>query len=270
MGVSQPMGFLVYEIFGSLAALGLAFYYSWKLTLVVIATFPVAGVVFFLVSMQLGPAIEAQKRELTKASKYANTAITAINTVKAYNGQDQEVWQYYDTIKKVAASYLIQARCNAAQFGITKFLMVGLFVQGFWFGLVLVKQGMDPGAVLTTFYACLAAMQGLETVLPQWLVLKKGMSAGQTLKAIMIQVKHGRVVTNMVGSFRPSSCEGDIEVKGVSDLFAPPNEANYLIGLICLSFECSTKCSERCRILFPSWRNHFHCRYQWIWEEHFE
>ncbi|KAH9219138.1 P-loop containing nucleoside triphosphate hydrolase protein [Leptodontidium sp. 2 PMI_412] len=245
MGVSQPMGFLVYEIFGSLAALGLAFYYSWKLTLVVIATFPVAGVVFFLVSMQLGPAIEAQKRELTKASKYANTAITAINTVKAYNGQDQEVWQYYDTIKKVAASYLIQARCNAAQFGITKFLMVGLFVQGFWFGLVLVKQGMDPGAVLTTFYACLAAMQGLETVLPQWLVLKKGMSAGQTLKAIMIQVKHGRVVTNMVGSFRPSSCEGDIEVKGVSfaypsniqqnvlndaEFFFPAGETTFIVG----------------------------------------
>ncbi|KAL2061268.1 hypothetical protein VTL71DRAFT_7541 [Oculimacula yallundae] len=245
MGVSQPMGFLVYEMFGALAALGLAFYYSWKLSLVIFATFPVAGLLFYLVSMQLGPAIEAQKRELTKASKYANTAITAINTVKAYNGQDQEVWQYYDTIKKVAASYLIQARCNAAQFGITKFLMVGLFVQGFWFGLVLVKQGVDPGAIFTTFYACLAAMQGLETVLPQWLVLKKGMSAGHTLKAIMIQVKNGRVVTSADGSLRPDSCIGDIEVEGVSfaypaniqqnvlkdaDFFFPAGETTFIVG----------------------------------------
>ncbi|PVH77878.1 P-loop containing nucleoside triphosphate hydrolase protein [Cadophora sp. DSE1049] len=245
MGVSQPMGFLVYEVFGSLAALGLAFYYSWKLTLVILATFPVAGVMFFLISLKLGPAIEAQKRELTKASKYANTAITAINTVKAYNGQDQEVWQYYDTIKKVAASYLVQARCNALQFGITKFLMIGIFIQGFWFGLVLVKQGLDPGSVLTTFYACLAAMQGLETVIPQWLVLEKGMSAGQTLKEIMIQVKNGRVVKNMVGSLRPDKCEGDIEVKGVSfaypsniqqyvlndaDFFFPAGETTFIVG----------------------------------------
>lgn len=213
------MGYLVYEIFGSLAALGLAFFYSWKLTLVILATFPVAAVVFTLVSMQMGPAIEAQKRELTKASKYANTAITAIDIVKAYNGQDHEVWQYFETIKKVAASYLIQARCNSLQSGITKFLMVGIFVQGFWFGLILVKQGMDAGGILTTFYACLTAMQGLETVLPHWLVLKKGMSAGQTLKAIMIQVKHGRAVTNMIGTFRPDSCEGDIEVKGVCEQF---------------------------------------------------
>lgn len=245
MGVSQPMGFLVYEVFGSLAAVGLAFYYSWKLSLVILATFPVAGVMLFLVSLKLGPAIEAQKRELSKASKYANTAITAINTVKTYNGQDQEVWQYYDTIKKAAASYLIQARCNALQFGTTKFLMIGIFIQGFWFGLVLVKQGLDPGSVLTTFYACLAAMQGLETVLPQWLVLKKGMSAGQTLKAIMTQVKNGRVDKNMVGSLRPDKCEGDIEVKGVSfaypsnnqqyvlndaDFFFPASETTFIVG----------------------------------------
>ncbi|KAK0122067.1 hypothetical protein ONS95_010331 [Cadophora gregata] len=245
MGVSQPMGFLVYEVFGSLAALGLAFFYSWKLTLVILAAFPVAGIMFFLVSLKLSPAIEAQKRDLTIASKYANTAITAINTVKAYNGQDQEVWQYYDTIKKVAASYLIQARCNALQFGITKFLTIGIFIQGFWFGLVLVKEGLDPGSILTTFYACLAAMQGLETVLPQWLVLKKGMSAGQALKAIMIHVKHGRVVKNSVGLLLPDNCEGDIEVKGVSfaypsnsqqyvlndaDFFFPAGETTFIVG----------------------------------------
>ncbi|KAI6708191.1 hypothetical protein JHW43_009279 [Diplocarpon mali] len=245
LAVSQPMGFLVYEIFGTFAALGLAFYYSWALTLVIIATFPVAGAILFFVSMQLGPAIEAQKRELTRASKYANTAITAINTVKAYNGQDQEVWQYYNTIKNVATSYLVQARCNALQFGISKFVMVGLFVQGFWFGLVLVKQGMDPGGILTTFYACLAAMQAVETILPQWLVLVKGMSAGQTLKSIMSQMENGRVVTNMVGSYRPETCEGDIEVKGVSfaypsnlqqnvlnnaEFFFPAGETTFIVG----------------------------------------
>ncbi|KAJ5041539.1 uncharacterized protein L3040_005122 [Drepanopeziza brunnea f. sp. 'multigermtubi'] len=227
LAVSQPMGFLAYEIFGSCAALGLAFYYSWKLTLVVISTFPLAGVLLFFVSMQLGPAIEAQKRELTKASKYANTAITAINTVKAYNGQDQEVWQYCETIKNVAISYLIQARCNALQFGITKFVMVALFVQGFWFGLVLVKQGVDPGGILTTFYSCLAAMQAVETILPQWLVLRKGMSAGQTLKAIMSQMENGRAVTRMAGIFRPETCEGDIEIKGVS--FAYPSNLQQIV-----------------------------------------
>jgi ATP-binding cassette subfamily B (MDR/TAP) protein 1 len=207
---------LTYEVFGSIASLGLAFYFSWKLTLVIISVFPIAAVVLYLVSLPLSPAVETQKQELTRASKYANTAIEAIDTVKAYNGQGQEVWQYSSTIKKVASSYMIQARCNAMQFGITKLFMVSIFVQGFWFGLFLVDQGMDPGHVLTTFYACLAAMQSIETVLPQWLVLAKGMSAGETLKSIMIQMEHGRKVIHMVGTTKPMFSPGDIEVNEVS------------------------------------------------------
>lgn len=210
------MGFLVYEISASLGSITLALIYSWNLTLVILAVFPVAALVLFLVSRGLGPAIEAQKRELTLASKYANTAITSIDTVKAFNGQDQELWQYYVTIKKVAQGYYIQARANAMQFGIIKFLTIGIFVQGFWYGLVLVRQGLDPGSVVTTFYACLTAMQAIEIVLPQWLVLTKGMSAGETLKSILTQIQDITKVVKPPGNLQPVACNGDIEVNGVS------------------------------------------------------
>jgi ATP-binding cassette subfamily B (MDR/TAP) protein 1 len=210
------MGFLLYEVFSSFASLGVALYYSWKLTLVIISSFPIAATGLYFVSRRLGPAIEAQKRELTQASKYANTAMSSIITVKAYNGQDHEIWQYYETIKKVAACYLIQAAANAMQYGITKFVMVSIFVQGFWFGLYLVDKGIDPGHVLTTFYACLNAMQAMETVLPEWMVLAKGISAGQTLQSIRVQMQNGRKVTKMVGSLRPRVCFGDIELNQVS------------------------------------------------------
>jgi len=200
----------------SLASLGIALYYSWKLTLVILATFPFIGLILFLVSKGLAPAIESQKRELSKASKYANTAVTAIDTVKVFNGQDQEIWQYFSTIKEVTIHYLLQARANALQFGIIKFLTTGLFVQGFWFGIYLVNNGLDPGDVLTTFYACLSAMQAIEVILPQWLVLAKGMSAGETLKSIMIQMQHDRRVTKGSDATTPKSCPGDVEINNVS------------------------------------------------------
>lgn len=76
---------------------------------------------------------------------------------------------------------------------------------------------MDPGHVLITFYACLATMQSVEPILPQWLVLAKGISAGQTLKAIMVQTEHGRKVKNMIGRTKPMPfSSGDIEVNEVS------------------------------------------------------
>jgi ATP-binding cassette, subfamily B (MDR/TAP), member 1 len=202
----------------SLASLAIALFFSWKLTLVMLATFPFVGIILFLVSKGLSLAIESQKQELSKASKYANTAVNAIDTVKTFNGQNQEIWQYHFTIKKVTAYYLLQARSNALQFGITRFLIVGLFVQGFWFGIYLVNNGLDPGHVLTTFYACLSAMQGIEVVLPQFLVLAKGISAGQTLKSIMSEMQVDRRRANVGELIKPKSCLGDVEIKNVQPI----------------------------------------------------
>lgn len=197
---------------------------SWQLSLVILATFPVAAIILWAVSRNLGPAIEAQKQDLTVASKYANTAITSISTVKAFNGQDQEIWQYYAAIKEAAKGYLIQARANALQSGVLKFFMIGIFVQAFWYGFHLVRQGLDAGNVVTTFYACLTALQAVEIILPQWLVLTKGMSAGETLKSILTEIKDEERRENQSGSLKPASCSGDIEVKQVSPppLFEKP------------------------------------------------
>ncbi|RDW73324.1 hypothetical protein BP6252_07231 [Coleophoma cylindrospora] len=233
LAVSQPLGFLLVDIVGAFATLGTAFYFSWKLTLVLVAVFPVTAVLLFIISTRLGPAIEAQKRELTQASKYCNSAITEIETVKAFNGQEQEVWQYFLSHRKAASSYLVQAMCNALQFGVTKFVMVGIFVQGFWYGIVLVRQGVDPGDILTTFYATLNAMIAVETVLPQWLVLVKGMSAGETLRSILRQMEGGRVVYRMTGPLKPEICQGDIEINNVT--FSYPSAPQYR-ALNCTTF----------------------------------
>ncbi|KAB8302970.1 hypothetical protein EYC80_006282 [Monilinia laxa] len=228
LSTSQPLGFLFFETAGATAALGTAFFYSWSLTLVIIAAFPIAGGILYLISKKMGPAIEAQKRELSQASKLTNTAITAIDTVKAFNGEDQEVWQYFLAIKRSTVYYMIQARSNAFQFGITKFVIIAIFVQGFWYGISLVDHGLDAGEVLTTFYACLSGMVAIEVILPQWLVLAKGMSAGATLKFIMDQVDRGGITKRKEESITPQSCVGDIEVNDVTFAYPSNRQQNAL------------------------------------------
>lgn len=216
LSISQPCGQVFYEFSAVIFSLAVGFYSSWQLTLVILATFPIAGAVLWLVSRSLTPAIEAQKRDLSFASKRANNAITAISTVKVFNGQNQEVWQYYNAIKAVAKGYLVQARANSMQFGVIKFFTVGLFLQGFWYGLDLVRGELDAGNVVTTFYACLSAIQAAEVILPQWLVLSKGMSAGAALQAILKEARGRMWQEHHEGDFRPDSFKGNIELHGVS------------------------------------------------------
>ena len=220
MATSQPFGFFIEDIAAALAALGIAFYYSWNLTLAILAFVPPTVMVLAVTTRKLQPAIEMQKSDLSEASKYSHTAIKEVDTVKIFNSQDQEIWQYACAIKKAAKSYIAQANANSLQIGITRFMTTAMFVVGFWYGIVLVRHGLGPGNVLTTFYSCLMATQAAEALLPQWLVLSKGVSAGQTLRHILFHLKRGRRVSKMTGTLKPITCHGDVEVSKVFRLKA--------------------------------------------------
>ncbi|KAI1074832.1 P-loop containing nucleoside triphosphate hydrolase protein [Whalleya microplaca] len=224
---SVALGSLSAEIATSVANLILAFFLSWKLTLVLLATVPVSVVILSLLSRKLKPAIQAQKQELSQASKFAISAIAAIDLVKVFNGIDHETWQYFQAIRRSMAKYLIQARASAYQFSYVKLWIDGMFVLGFYYGVVLVNEGLSPGNVMTTFYAALAALQAIEAFVPMYMSLAKGMAAGQALHFIGTDFEGGRKVQHMMGGHQPNECFGDIEVHDVS--FAYPSNPSHIV-----------------------------------------
>lgn len=219
MATSQPLGFAVQYTVTAFAALGLAFYTSWNLTLVTLATVPVMALLLSNVSARMQPSIDGQQEQLTQASRLASNAILSIDTVKCFNGQDGEIWQYATLIKSAARFYLRQARANALQIGFVRIATLSMFVQGFWYGSSLAGSGKrSAGQILTTFWACLMTTQAIEQILPQVMVLEKGKAAGATLKANLVQIEKGRRVAKMIGKQTPRYCDGDIEARNVSSV----------------------------------------------------
>ncbi|KAI1262755.1 P-loop containing nucleoside triphosphate hydrolase protein [Xylariaceae sp. FL1019] len=225
---SIALGNLIVEVATALANLIVALYTAWKLTLVLLASLPLSVLILNLLTRQLKPAILAQRQELSKSSKYANAAISAIDLVKAFNGVDHETWQYLTAIRRSMQQYLIQARSNAYQFGYVKFWIESLFVVGFYYGAVLVDQGLSPANVLTAFYAALNALQALEAFIPMYLVLAKGMAAGQSLRSVAKHIERGRSVHLMMGGLVPGKCVGDIELQDVTFAY-PSNVSNVVL-----------------------------------------
>jgi ATP-binding cassette subfamily B (MDR/TAP) protein 1 len=135
--------------------------------------------------------------------------------VKVYNAADHEAFQFTSAIRRSAKYYSRQMLCNCAQMGYVKLWMIMLFVLGFWFAVVLVDRGdLTAGNALTTFYAVLIAFQAIKSLGPQWLVLVKGMAAGQELQEL---VKDGPVsMDERSGWLKPSRCVGEIEMANVS------------------------------------------------------
>ncbi|KAK4154236.1 P-loop containing nucleoside triphosphate hydrolase protein [Chaetomidium leptoderma] len=218
---SQTLGYLVCDVFVFAACIVVAFVYSFKLTLVMLATGVPSALILWGISRFLDPAIEAQKRELAQAAKHVTAATTAIDLVKVYNGADHEAFQFTSAIRRSAKFYSRQVLCNCAQMGYVKLWMILLFVLGFSFAVFLVGRGeLTPGDALTTFYATLIAIQSIETLGPHWLVLAKGMAAGQSLQGLMKEAETGLVDTT-TGWRKPLGCLGDIKLSNVS--FAYPS-----------------------------------------------
>ncbi|VDB92539.1 Bgt-4528 [Blumeria graminis f. sp. tritici] len=212
LGVSQPLGFILYEAISTIFSLGIALYNSWQLTLLILINLPIMSLVLWLVSRKIERAIEEQKLYLTQSLKYASTTIREIDTVKSYNGQDHELRNYENSLRLVTRNYLIQARANALQMATMKFVMILIFVEGFWFGLHLVKKQKSSTNIIVAFYSTLAVIQALEVALPQWIVLTKGISAEIALSSLS-NVTDDEIIGNMMDTIIPDIEHSDIEFK---------------------------------------------------------
>lgn len=249
------MGLLVSDTMTSIASLVIALYYSWKLTFVIFVTLPISTVVLSLVSRRVQPAIQSQKRDLATASKYATASITAIDLVKIFNGYDKELWQYTRATKMAAKHYLVQAKCNSIQVGYVSFWVVSMFVVGFTYGVVLVNEGMEAGQVVTTFYATLASFQGIEALVPHWLVLAKGIAAGGFLSDLISDTEDGKSFKRMDGGIRPERCVGAVELKNVSIWIACHclvSPAHSPLGQLRIPFESNKKSPRRSIFFLPT------------------
>ncbi|KAK8165049.1 P-loop containing nucleoside triphosphate hydrolase protein [Phyllosticta citrichinensis] len=243
IATSQPFGTCIEAVATTLLCLGLAMFYSWKLTLVILAVVPVVGISVVFFSSRLQPNVDKQSDKLNEALKYAMAAMSSIETVKSFNGQDLEVWKYTQIARKAASYYIRQANWNALQMGVVSLCTFAMFIQGFWYGTTLLDKGLSPGKVLTTFWAALMACQGFMAFLPMMMVLEKGRAAGAKLRAVTI---HGSLSEDeVVEGMKPDHCVGDIEMKNINfsypirpselalknaSLFFAAGETTFVIG----------------------------------------
>jgi len=215
LAVSQPLGTLVAIAANACFSLGLAMFYSWKLTLVIISTLPVMLAVLAVLGRRTQSSTIKQQEKLAEALKNIVNALKAIDTVKCFNGQKIEGSKYTSKISEAASWYHRIANINAQQGAVTQFVGSAMFVQGFYYGGVLVDSGQkSTGDIVTTFISALGAFSTVSGVVAQLLPLEKGRTAGATLRAVVLEVGRGPAINQ--GGEEPSVALGDIDLRNVS------------------------------------------------------
>ncbi|KAF2665239.1 P-loop containing nucleoside triphosphate hydrolase protein [Microthyrium microscopicum] len=222
---SHPLNLTTQYLGTTIGSFILAFYLSWKLTLVIIAGIPLIIVLVPVFSARVQPNITAQASKLSEASKHTGNAIGSIETVKCCNGEAYELRNYTDALRAAAVFFNRQVAWNALQNSIIRFLSLTMFVQGFWFGTILLDKGQISAAeIVSAFWGASLAVQSLMQVMPQLVMLEKGKAAGHRLRAAMAYMELNASDIDPNVAKQPEICAGDITFKQVS--FAYPSRAS--------------------------------------------
>lgn len=218
-----------------LGALGVAFYYSWNLTLVVLCTVPLIYIFQSFIAHRLAIRAHDQAEKLQTALKYITNAIKSIEAVKCLNGEQYELRAFTRVTGLAATAYMCVTNLRSLQIGFMQFFTLSVFVQGFWYGSHLVRSGQsDVQAVITTFWAALMAIQGIACFLPQLIVLHTGKIAGGRLRLLMEKDSLVDGSHEVGGTLRPENCPGDIEFRQVCTSFI--RYETSLIGQVTFSY----------------------------------
>lgn len=176
---------------------------------------PLIVPILSFLSSRLQPNIAGQQVEMSKAAKHVSNAVTSIETIKCFGGENIEFERYATTLSRAASFCYRQVFWFAAQVGFTRIATMGMYVQAFWFGSTLLnKNEISAENILIAFLGTTMALGSLMQVMPQLLVLEKGKAAGQKLRAVMLQnskERHHRTSRSAMSD----TCVGEIEFRKV-------------------------------------------------------
>ena len=203
------------------------------------------------------PLLSTEREQTGVSATIIDRAISAISTVKVFNAVPYETsraTQSFNNLKSAAIKLNLVWGFTS---GAAQFVMMAMFVQGFWFGAKLVRENkVGAGDVMAVFWACLIAASNLQMCIPQFIILAKGKFAIAALLEVTVDSKSTSPVSPIsppkfsrkilpLRKIIPSRCSGELALNNVSfaypsrptvsvlkdvSLFLPANETTFIVG----------------------------------------
>ncbi|KAJ3372616.1 ATP-binding cassette, sub-B (MDR TAP), member 4 [Allomyces arbusculus] len=180
--VVQAAAYLIQFITGFV----IAFILSWKLTLVLMATFPAFGASGVIVGKAFSEGASRSQAVYAKAGAIAQEALANIRTVTAFGGQDRALKRFSNMLEETVRVNERKAWVTGGGFGVFFGLLYLLFGIGAWYGAKLVESGeIKGGDVLKVLFAITVGAFSIVNLSPSIQAVSKGRGAAYRLYEVI-------------------------------------------------------------------------------------
>ncbi|RIA92954.1 P-loop containing nucleoside triphosphate hydrolase protein [Glomus cerebriforme] len=213
--ISEQMGYLIQDIVIVLSTLTLAFFQHAILTLVILASTPLIFLALAYTSRKANPLIVQERDIFIRAGNVLENTLSAIKTVRAFNGEEKEEKKHHDYLQAANNVSAGLAWTYGLRSGLTQFLILSLFVQGFWFGATLVaEKKLAPGGVLSVFYSAMLGLGVLKNILPRIVSIERAKTAIHSINILLEKV--ALMDLEALRGFKLPKIEGNIDFNQIS------------------------------------------------------
>ncbi|KAL0062992.1 ATP-dependent permease [Marasmius tenuissimus] len=175
VATSLASGLLIQHLTTTITALALAFSRSAYLTLLTLSAIPLLTLTQVLSQFLCAQGLGLERNYTAQLGALFSTTLNLLPTVQLFSLQTTTLSNLSRLLSDMT---LNDKRLNTIwgfSSGTSQFFVMAMFVQSFWFGSKLIREGkLDAGGVSAVFWACLIASSNLQMCMPQLIALGKG------------------------------------------------------------------------------------------------
>ncbi|XP_071152978.1 ATP-dependent translocase ABCB1-like isoform X2 [Mytilus edulis] len=211
-------------------ALGISFYYSWKLTLVTLGFMPFMIATGIVHSKILTGFARGDKNSLDQAGKLFSEVVDNVRTVVSLTREETFIGLFNGHIKHVYVSSRKKAVLNGIVYGISNSIMYFAYAGAFTYGSYLVQQGeLEFHLVFRVFGAIIFGGMHVGRTLSNSMDFKKGqLAAGRLFQVIE---RTPKIDAQEDKGEKPEKIDGDIELSKVMFHYPARPDVQVLKGL---------------------------------------
>jgi ATP-binding cassette subfamily B (MDR/TAP) protein 1 len=204
------------------------FFYSWQLTLVLLAAAPVLGACGAMMMIMLQSLTGTGQGAYAKAGSIAVETLHAVRTVWSFGLEGRQKKDYGVRVDEATRSGIKTEVTGGAGLGFMNFSFYGAYALGLWYGAVQVADGnITPGEVLTVFFAVLFGIFGMGTAAPSFIALGKARAAAAVVYGIIERVPTIDPEDTTGKPVNPKEVKGSLSLKDVR--FSYPTRPNEVV-----------------------------------------
>ncbi|KAK0401518.1 hypothetical protein QR680_015832 [Steinernema hermaphroditum] len=214
-GTGDKCALLIQYMAQFFGGLGIAFYYDWLLTLIMISLTPLIVVCGAFIAKLMAESASEESKKYAIAGTIAEEVLTSIRTVVSFNGQERECLRYNEALKAGKANGIKRSVYVGAGLGVTFMVLFGSFCLAFWMGTNYVANGrLEPNTVVTVFFSVMLGSMAMGQAGPQIAVI--GTAQGAAAAIFEIIDRQPEIDSYSEEGKRPEKINGRISVRGVT------------------------------------------------------